>query len=322
MSLSKGIVSSLVLGVRRRAMPIAGSWCCAIVVGCDRGVSCVALRLLQPTVLGHLLWLAARGAVVSRVVVRGCLMHFMLFSYRRVSEWRALDVDAGISVFDLVVELPLVARNGLRDRTRSPLSEVCYAMVIDRACGSTAAWLWDWSRKTTTRCRKTVANPSCSPLKERKPLPCLLELCERVSCMRFSSMVRDSTKVSVLTVDAVRGSTFCFAGYWWCIGARCANSLFVAVSSMSCGRFGRGALVALCCCSPLNERRVGLRVRSYLSGLRSFTRGSRWFAALHCVCGVGFVSGERCRMCRVLTWEGGRCTWLLSRVSAISRPAS
>ena len=69
--------------------------------------------------------------------------------------------------------------------------------------------------------------------------------------MRLSSLIRDSTKVSVVTVDVVRGFDVFFACYWWCIGARCANSLFFVVSSAGCRRLGLVAVLALCSCRYL-----------------------------------------------------------------------
>ena len=96
---------------------------------------------------------------------------------------------------------------------------LCYALVVDCASGSVVTWQWESSRKATKNCRKTVVSPLLPPLKEGTPRPYLLALCERVSCMRLSSMVRDSAEVSVVTVDAFFVLTFCFAGYSWCIGA-------------------------------------------------------------------------------------------------------
>ena len=48
--------------------------------------------------------------------------------------------------------------------------------------------------------------------------------------MRFSSMVRDSTKVSVVTVDVARGFDVLFRGVLMVYWGGVAKSSFVAVS--------------------------------------------------------------------------------------------
>ena len=80
--------------------------------------------------------------------------------------------------------------------------------------------------------KKLSLAPFCPPLKERTPRPYFLAYCERVSCMRLSSMFRDSAKVSVVTVDAVRRSDVLFRGVLMVYWGGAAKSLFVAVVAL------------------------------------------------------------------------------------------
>ena len=79
--------------------------------------------------------------------------------------------------------------------------------------------------------KKLSSAPFCTALQERTPRPYLLELCERVSCMLLSSMVPDSTKVSVVTFDAVRGFDILFRAVLMVYWGGVTKSLFISESS-------------------------------------------------------------------------------------------
>ena len=87
--------------------------------------------------------------------------------------------------------------------------------------------------------------------------------------MRLVSVVRDSGRLLVVTVDTISYPMISYAGSRWCLESRHVSSPFVAVSLVWCDGFGHGAMVAPSLCSLFNRRRMVLRSLPGLRRLRN-----------------------------------------------------